>query len=270
MDSVFDDSELLEGLRAADLTEYESKAYIALVIHGSLSGNDVHKLSGIPHGKTYFALESLKQKGFVNVIAGRPKLFKAVDPEVALKDILKKKAERAEAIYQHVPTMLSDMQRTGLKGEAITEKIQYITQESPSLFKRFYRSSKRYLNVIYTYEERHYDRLPIVDELLENGVQVRFVVTKITPKNLAWMEDDIKRGAEVRYYPVENLRVVVRDDEEVIIGLLNPKNPKDRLYLHAESEGLAKSMKIYFDYIWEKAKPMGEVVKELKKKPMSK
>ena len=114
---------------------------------------------------------------------------------------------------------------------------------------------------MYTCEDRHYDRAIIIDKLLKQKVKVKFIITKITERGKIWIKEDLKKGVEIRYYPVENLRMSVKDELEVIVTILNPKNPKDRIYLYAESEGMAKAMGFYFDYIWQKAKPIEQFIK---------
>jgi len=252
------DPKLLNDLTTIGLSEYESKVYLTLLINGPLSGNETHRASGVPHGKTYNTLEKLQAKGFVNILTEKPKIFKAVDPNIVIQDILEKKLTTFQDLYKNLPSKLEGMKRTRLKEEPISEKIQFVCEESHAMFNRLYRTATKTLRRIYTCEDRHYDRVKIVDELIKKGVKVQFLVTKITEKGLQWMKDDIKRGVEVKYYPVENIRVNLKDESEVIITILNPKDPKDRIYLYAQSEGLAKAMSFYFDYIWEKAKPIPE------------
>jgi len=250
------DPKLLDDLKTAGLSEYESKIYLALLINGPMSGNETHRASGVPHGKTYNTLEKLQERGFVNILSEKPKVFKAVDPNIVVQDILEKKLNKFQDLYKNLPSNLESMKRTRLKEEPISEKIQFVCEESHAMFNRLYRTTQKRLRRVYTCEDRHYDRVRIVDELLKKGVKVQFLVTKITERGLKWMREDIKKGVEVRYYPVENIRINLKDESEVIITILNPRNPKDRIYLYAQSEGLAKAMSFYFDYIWEKGNPI--------------
>ncbi len=251
-----ENNELLDDLKVVGLCEYESKIYIALLVNGPMSGNETHRASGVPHGKTYNTLEKLQMRGFVNILTEKPKIFKAVDPGIVVEDMLEKKLHKFRGLYKNLPSQLESMKRTRLKEEPISEKIQFVCEESHAMFNRLYRTTKKSLLRIYTCEEREYERIRIIDGLIKKGVTVRFLVTKITKKGIEWSKNDIGRGIEVRYYPVENIRVNIKDDSEVIITILNPKNPKDRIYLYAQSEGLTKAMNFYFDYIWGQAKPL--------------
>jgi len=44
---------IVEGLRKLGLTEYEAKAYAALVGMGEASAREVHELSGVPRTRIY-------------------------------------------------------------------------------------------------------------------------------------------------------------------------------------------------------------------------
>ncbi|MBN1156238.1 TrmB family transcriptional regulator [Candidatus Woesearchaeota archaeon] len=256
MPQPFEDTKLLEDFKTIGLSEYESKVYLALLINGPMSGNETHRASGVPHGKTYNTLEKLQERGLVNILTERPKVFKAVDPSIVIEDMLEKKLHKFQELHKNLPSKLESMKRTKLKEEPISEKIQFVCEESHAMFNRLYRTAKKSLRRIYTCEEQHYERVRIIDELIKKGVKVQFLVTKLTERGLEWSRDDVKRGVEVRYYPVENIRLNIKDDSEVIITILNPKNPVDRIFLYAQSEGLTKAMNFYFDYLWKQAKPL--------------
>jgi sugar-specific transcriptional regulator TrmB len=263
MPQPLEDIGLLEDLKTIGLTEYESKVYIALLINGPMSGNDTHRASGVPHGKTYNTLERLQERGLVNILTEKPKVFKAVDPNIVIQDMLDKRLNKFQELNKTLPAKLESMKRSRLKKEPISEKIQFVCEESDAMFNRLYRTSKKTLRRIYTCEEQHYERVKIIDGLIKKGVKVQFLVTKITEKGLEWSKEDAQKGIEVRYYPVENIRLNIKDDSEVIITILNPKDPKDKIYLYAQSDGLAKAMNFYFDYIWQQARPITNI-KQLK------
>ncbi|MFB3889084.1 MAG: TrmB family transcriptional regulator [Candidatus Bathyarchaeia archaeon] len=77
----------VEKLRRVGLTEYEAKAYIALLSTHLATATQTSVKSGVPRTKIYAVLESLKQKGWVHIISGVPLLFKAVDPLAVFEQI---------------------------------------------------------------------------------------------------------------------------------------------------------------------------------------
>ena len=75
----------LEALRELGLTEYEARAYLALVAHGELTAREVSQASGVPYSKIYGVLEGLRERGWVGFKPGRPKLYFARPPSEAVR-----------------------------------------------------------------------------------------------------------------------------------------------------------------------------------------
>ncbi|MDW5563673.1 MAG: helix-turn-helix domain-containing protein [Methanomassiliicoccus sp.] len=61
--------------------EYEARTYIGLVGLGEGTARQIHEASGVPRPRIYDILESLEQKGFVEVWQGKPKHYRAVSPD---------------------------------------------------------------------------------------------------------------------------------------------------------------------------------------------
>ncbi|MGM9924475.1 MAG: TrmB family transcriptional regulator [Bacillus sp. (in: firmicutes)] len=57
--------DIIQQLQSLGFSQYESKAYLALVIHGPTSAYQISKESGIPRSRIYEILHSLIQQGIV-------------------------------------------------------------------------------------------------------------------------------------------------------------------------------------------------------------
>jgi hypothetical protein len=106
---------------------------------------------------------------------------------------------------------------------------------------------------MFTYEERPQRITAATYDCIRRGADVRILATKMTKKGLEMMRDDVSRGAQVRYHPVEELRLSIKDHREARFNLRNPKNSDDRITAHIQSVMLAKALEHYFDAVWEKA-----------------
>lgn len=71
---------VVEKLQRIGLTEYEAKAYLALLRDHLNSATKLSEKSGVPRTKIYSVLESLALKGWIRIYSGMPLLFRAVDP----------------------------------------------------------------------------------------------------------------------------------------------------------------------------------------------
>ncbi len=72
---------IIEGLRKLGLTEYEAKAYAALVGLGEATAREIHEASKVPRTRIYDILKDLADKGFVEFIHGSPTYYRVVEPE---------------------------------------------------------------------------------------------------------------------------------------------------------------------------------------------
>jgi sugar-specific transcriptional regulator TrmB len=76
--------EVMHFLDDLRLTKYEKLAYLNLVINGAQHYKSLVRNSGIPYGKIYAIMNALELKGFVTISSGRPKRFRAVNPQTVL------------------------------------------------------------------------------------------------------------------------------------------------------------------------------------------
>ncbi len=74
-------------LRKIGLNEYESKAYLILLTNGSLTAEQISRNASIPLPRVYDTLMKLVRIGIVMVSESRPKLYKPVQPDAAVKNI---------------------------------------------------------------------------------------------------------------------------------------------------------------------------------------
>jgi sugar-specific transcriptional regulator TrmB len=67
------------------LTKYQALVYCSLVSLGPAAASEVHRHSGVPRTKIYETLEELSQQGIVEVQAGRPTLYRVVEPDTLVR-----------------------------------------------------------------------------------------------------------------------------------------------------------------------------------------
>ena len=84
--------ELLDVVKNLGFTEYEAKAYLALLLESPSTGYAVAKNSGVPRSKIYEVLENLTSRGDVLVSPGEPPLYRALPA----KDLIAMRKSRAE------------------------------------------------------------------------------------------------------------------------------------------------------------------------------
>ncbi|MGD0057668.1 MAG: helix-turn-helix domain-containing protein [Methanomassiliicoccales archaeon] len=68
-------------LRKIGMSEYEAKAYVGLIVQQHATADEVASIAEIPRTSAYKALQSLREKGFVDMSEGRPAMFHSLPTE---------------------------------------------------------------------------------------------------------------------------------------------------------------------------------------------
>lgn len=80
------------------LTDYEARAYVALLREGALTSYAVAKASGIPVSKSYEAVEGLARKGGAVLLPGSPSRHSAVPPDALLTGVRQRYSSALESL----------------------------------------------------------------------------------------------------------------------------------------------------------------------------
>jgi len=108
-------SAIIQKLMKLGLTEYEAKAYIALVKLGSAKVSDIHRASGVPITKLYEVLARLENKGWVESSSERPVRYRARPPKDAIRSALEevnKAGEEALSVLNAIYESRVEMEKS--------------------------------------------------------------------------------------------------------------------------------------------------------------
>ena len=103
-------SGLMEYLKQAGLTTYESQAYLALLSERMMTAEEISEKTSVPITRVYGTLEQLMQKGFAKIVQGRPKRFHAVSPDHAKREYVTHLRENFEAELLTIDETLRQLQ----------------------------------------------------------------------------------------------------------------------------------------------------------------
>jgi len=96
------DKEVLEFLEFIGIKGYEGRAYIALLSLGEATAPQLSSKARIPLTRIYDVLDSLASKGLVEVKAGRPRVYKAIPPRIALNYYVRKYIDNILSLNRRV------------------------------------------------------------------------------------------------------------------------------------------------------------------------
>ena len=86
------EEDLLAQMSAVGFSQYEARAYLALLKKSPVNGHELSRAAGVPPSKIYETLGRLRNKGAVLVYESEPTLYAPV-PHAELLDRLRQKAE---------------------------------------------------------------------------------------------------------------------------------------------------------------------------------
>jgi HTH-type transcriptional regulator, sugar sensing transcriptional regulator len=242
-------------LKELGLSDYESRAYLALVKLGSSTGLNISKESQVPQGKVYATLYRLIEKGFVFALNSKPKIFKVVDPEVAIRQFLKDKKASLEDLERSLPKRIKSLKIA--KKDETDEKVSLFIGKKNAFIPNHHimESCKKTLDIMFTFEIIFPKTKRLLIEKLRKGVKIRVLATKKANKSL--IKEILGYGIKVRHYPVQEIRIFTRDREEANIQVVNPKDFYDRTNILIQSKELSSALTDYFDSVWKKAEVLG-------------
>ena len=123
------------GLEEFGLSEYESRAYLALLKQDSLTVSELAYHAQIPRTKAYSVIKTLVRKGLVEVLDKKPVRCRALPPEETLENLILLEEKRLKAMkkeltklkqkYEEVrkPTDYVDYKYQGVGANALASKV---------------------------------------------------------------------------------------------------------------------------------------------------
>ncbi|ELY47680.1 TrmB family transcriptional regulator [Natronorubrum sulfidifaciens] len=100
----------MASLRDLGLSEYEARAYRALLNTGPTTAKELSRASDVPMGRIYDVLNSIEQYNLVrSQTASRPKKYVAVEPSTALDRLLDDKKRELEEKADQYESIVDDL-----------------------------------------------------------------------------------------------------------------------------------------------------------------
>ncbi|MCW4025454.1 MAG: hypothetical protein NWF01_10545 [Candidatus Bathyarchaeota archaeon] len=259
-------------LTTMGLSNYEANAYSALLYNGVTTAEKISTSTKIPNGRIYDVLDSLVKKGLINVQKSRPKLFVAVEPQIALKRLLEAKKTDLDREYSHM-LLLASVAENQLKNKLAPAS-------KPSMFWTVVVGKKEVMQLLErTIDEAKEEvlfyganlqaQLPELASLVEalaqkyvkgSAVSFKFlfglsdisVISQILgEKSFSELIRSNEVTAQIRFIEDSPLCYDVIDGERVLIKIANPLNPSE--YFAAISvwdKNLAVELKKKFEVLW--------------------
>ena len=243
------------ALKDFGLTEYEAKAYIALVESGAMAASQLSTNASIPYSKIYEILGNLERKGWVESEQGRPSKYFPKSPSTALESSRVRientlKSSQAEA--------LSELQPLHERKEVQERPDIWIVRGQPNILDRIKETLGRTRRELLVAMPVVPDSIlsiatPLLSLMTSQGIKVSVMIPGSTSKEVI---RKIKGPAEVRVREQMFGGGLISDSKEIIILLGEEPEKGLSLAISSDHAGLVRFGKIYFEFLWESSKPV--------------
>lgn len=239
-------------LRELGLTDYETRAYLALLEMGVLTASQVSQNSGVPYSKIYEVLTSLERKGWIETEQGRPGRYYPKAPSEALATA---KLQLEDKLRMWEKSISSELQPFYEKRE-IREKpdIWILRGEFSTIakLKEMLEKTRSELMIAAPFLQKPLadSVLPLLHQLQSSNVKMFFMVSK---QAAGWNLKELGRIAEVRTRDQMFGGGVIVDGREAILFL---GEEKPTLVIWSNHVGLVQFAKDYFEHLWNSSETM--------------
>lgn len=239
----------MSGLQEIGLSPYEEACYLALLRKGQLKGHEVAGEARIPRTSAYPALERLQQKGFVTLVQRSPKVYRANDPESAIRGLVDSRKEALDALGERT---IGTFERVEIGGEIPAVELMVGSAQSYAAAKKLSDSTEKEFWVIGSGSARALSSAASSwRELSSRGVDVKVMLAETgSPEIVAELQ---KSGVQLRLSPLRELSLIVSDRKVAHIALKSEKLPSGRIVLRIVHEEFARVHTEFFERMWRKA-----------------
>lgn len=256
-------AEILSILNKFGMNEYEARAYSTMVALGPTKAGNISKESKVPQSKIYEVLDQLMEKQLVEFLGGRPKEFRAIPPQFALRTLIQSQEQNVDELKSLVAKLNGSLKPND-SCEEVSEGI-WVSKgrgfiEFFDKLSQMLDNSKKYVYAI----TRDFSYSPQLREAVKKCKRRRIDLKimgmgKIDDANYYRAKWYDVHGIKLRIFKTEvHPRIVVVDGKEVLIRLdHDPLKKKFTFHsLWSEDPGLVKVMDEYMKNLWK----MSEIV----------
>jgi sugar-specific transcriptional regulator TrmB len=256
--------EIMKNLGFFGLEEIDSKVYMGLLQTGPVSVGTLSAKLDIDRGKTYRALNRLRNMGVVSTTFSNPTLCSAVSPTEALGIILDRKQDElitmknlSEKIVQDIDVIVKETDMQEISSFVII-------QGRSNIYSRISKLLQKATGVVYLvgpsedFMRMYHTAIPERIQLIrENGAEVR-ILTEITDdKELAFIQRLNPNEIRLGKLPSKSRMVVEENRQLIMSGALTTSmdlNDENDSVMHTNSSEMVSNMFSLCTLLWNKSK----------------
>jgi sugar-specific transcriptional regulator TrmB len=250
----------LAQLSQLGLTNYEAKAYLALIRRESFTAAQVARQAGLPRQRIYDVLGSLVQKGLAVARPGSVVKYAATPPESAIELMLSARREALEQVEGSARRMVAELKPAYEAGQTHSDPLEFIEvlRDRRAINERFAELQASVRREILVFTKPPYATPPQenVDGMeLSRTHEARSIYEYSVfeqPDVVRGVQRFIAAGEQARFVPSLPLKLVIIDETIVMFGMEDPVAGSSELTIMVvEHRALARVLKSAFDAMWQ-------------------
>ncbi|HET8719400.1 MAG TPA: helix-turn-helix domain-containing protein [Candidatus Nitrosotenuis sp.] len=262
--------EIVEALAFFGLEDIDSKVYMGLLQTGPVSVGALSAKLDIDRGKTYRALNRLRNMGVVTTTFSNPTLCSAISPTEALNTILERKQDEITTMKNLSQKIVDDISEI-VKSTDIQEVSSFvIIQGRSNIYSRISKMLQKASGTVYLVAppedlmRMYHTSIPErIDQLKENGVEIRILTEVAGERELEFVHRLNPTEIRLGKLPSKS-RMIVEESKQIIMsGALNASmdlNDESDSVMQTNSLEMVSNMFSLCSLLWTKSKPVELVV----------
>jgi len=230
------------------LTEYEAKTLGTLFKLREAEAPAISRTAQVPKTRVYDVLEKLIQKNLIIEINGRPKLYRAIEPQKAIDSLITVKKSQLNLLEKEA-FELKDTLILGTEKEEIGEKVMKVKNKQD--FERILGQELLKANKTIQGLTEITDDHNIIQEALKRAKDKDVTIKLLN----SYPTKKLKDLAEVKHLN-HGLNAFIIDNKKVVFAISDFKKEKPEYHftIMNEHQPMVGALTHYFDCYWEKGK----------------
>lgn len=248
---------MIEELKHLGLSNYEAKA-LNTVLKKSKNLRQLSKESGVPFGKIYSVIKSLKEKDLVKETQTRPKLIYVENASGPISRLLEKKQEEEYRKNDRIRQMATEIDSKKEEPPQFFD-LGVNQDDNKRIQLRSFREAKReVLQIINSHHKPKGNRRnksiweKEIKEAIKRGVNFKAIYPESIelPPILKNASKKYPKKFQVKRLNTEFTRCDIIDEKKVLIKLVHKDNQNFGGIMFIENEKLAQNLKTIFETFW--------------------
>ena len=239
------------------LTPNQAKVYMYLAKLGSKTAAEVFKGLRLPRTETYFILNSLQNRGIVEVSLRTPAVYSTLPLEKTISSMIDSEKEKINILSEQARELVvlwNSIPNTYFETDEGEEEKMQTLQGQAQIFSKLgtiIQSARKEVLILSSIKDLSKFYHSDILKLSKSSLDVRIVVS--AAKTMPFFAEiiDKKKIRILKGSPDNNECFVIRDGREILMFLRNMRYPSNNIFaILTDSKVLVDSMLRLFDYSW--------------------